>query len=638
MNKKLKPHQLFLYLSIVFGFSLIVFTPPFQVPDEINHFYRAWQVSEGTFSSVKENQRLGGYIPKSLEKLSSQFSPFTLNPYNKISPKLIWETRLIPLNANDTIFKDFTNTALYSAFLYLPQALGIFIGKHFGLNPLWLVYLGRLFNLLASIIIVYYAITIMPFKKWLLVLLAFLPMSLSINSSMSADVLLNALSFLLIALALNLCFNENIQQISNKNILVIFILSILIGLAKLVYVPILFLLVLIPARKFSSNKARILILVTIIFAGIGTALMQKSVIDSKYIPYSKYNASYRDKTILKKGVDIQEQIEFIKSHPKHTLIVFAKSFFSEFKDMSIGYIGILGWCDINLPIWFVYLAYILIFFLVMINFENSNISDFTFIKRSVLGLIVLCLIVLIMLSQYLSWDLVGEENVYPLQGRYFIPVFPLFFLLFFNVLKINGNYFLENNIDKMIVGFCLFSGLLSIYLIIEKIYTLYDYSNIKWKVNYSFKENTQDSSKTNNNIEYILVANDTLALFNKPKSKFITDEKVYTGSHSLKLSKNNKYGCSLEILKGMANDKIIISCRTYGYDVSIVFQEFPKGLYYKSEKIIVQKDSLGWNYREAQFILPHNIPNHAELRTYLYCSNQDSIYVDDFKVTYLKKE
>ncbi|MEA1898150.1 MAG: DUF2142 domain-containing protein [Bacteroidota bacterium] len=635
MNKRLSPHKTILCITIVFGLSLIVLTPPFQVPDEINHFYRAWQVSTGTFSSVKQNQRLGGYIPKSLDKLSSEFRPFTLNPYNRMSPKQVWQTRLIALDPDDTAFKDFTNTALYSAFLYLPQASGIFLGKQFGANPFWLIYLGRLSNLLIFTILAYYAIKIVPFKKWLFVLLISLPMSLSIHSSLSADMLLNALSYLMIAIALNLSFNENIQQISRKYIAAIFIISVLFGLAKLIYVPILFLLVLIPSRKFISSKVKIGFLVTIICAGIGTAVIQKSVIDSKYIPYSEYNEAYRDQTMLKKGVDINKQIEFIIENPKTTVLVFVKSFFKEFRNMTRGYIGILGWADIYLPSWFIYMAYLFIFIIVMFDFENNNIPGFTLFQRCYFGLLVFGLLVLIMLSQYLSWDMVGEGRVYPLQGRYFIPLFPLFFLMLFNVLKIKTGFFVPNTLAKGVLVFCILSGTISVYSVVAKSYILHDYSLTKWKINYSFKENRNDT--TSNRVDYVIYDYDTIAALDRPIRSFISDEKVFTGTHSLKLSRNNPYGFTLRVFKGLANEKIVVSCRSYGYGGCLVVHEYPDGIYYQSGKTYAQKDSLGWKYKEVQFILTQNISESITLGIFAWYPDNDSIYIDDFRVTYFGK-
>lgn len=57
-------------------------------------------------------------------------------------------------------------------------------------------------------------------------------------------------------------------------------------------------------------------------------------------------------------------------------------------------------------------------------------------------------------------------------------------------------------------------------------------------------------------------------------------------------------------------------------------------LNYWTSRKYPEKDSLGWKYQEAQFILPHNIKKNHELRIFVWWSGSDSIYIDDYKVTY----
>src|SRR4051812_39190254 len=77
--QKVKPQHFFLLVAIPFGLLFIIINPPFQVPDEPHHFYKAWQISEGQFISLKNNQRVGGYIPKSIEHIATLFSYMTYN-------------------------------------------------------------------------------------------------------------------------------------------------------------------------------------------------------------------------------------------------------------------------------------------------------------------------------------------------------------------------------------------------------------------------------------------------------------------------------------------------------------------------------------------------------------------------------
>lgn len=625
---KVNPYKLF-FLLFFFGFLLAIVTPPFRVPDEINHFYRAWQVSEGVFSSVNKNQRLGGYVPKSMITFSSTFRPILTNTYNKISPAELWATHSIRLNQKDTIFVDFTNTALYSAFLYLPQALGIIVGKKLSDSPFWVFYAGRISSLIVFIILIFLTLKILPVKKWLFLILVTLPMSLSVNSSLSADMLVNAMSFLFLAIVLNLAYNDTVLKISYKHVLIIFAISVFIGLAKLVYVPLLLLLLLIPGYKFHKPYFRLLVITAAISIGFGLAIIQKKQIDSKYIPYEKYNISYRDYTLLGKGVDIKKQTEFVTGHPGYTMLVFGRSFCREFRYMTRSYIGILGWADLSIPRWFIYLSYLMIFMFTLFDFRESYAKRLSILHRILFGLVSLFIISLIMLSQYLSWDMVGEDKVYPLQGRYFIPVFPLFFIAFSDLFKIMFTLYLTPFFKKIAVAYMISSGILSIYTIISKSYTLYNYYQKKWEFRFSYKDSGKDNKDTT---KYIICNADTVAVFQKPDTNYISTERVLTGVVSLKLSEQNPYGFIMKIKKGMAHEKYVVSCRYYGYSCMVVFHESPYGFYYASSRVYAEKDTLGWKYLENQIILPHKIANNSSLSIYTWYPGKDSIFIDDFRI------
>lgn len=633
-KRKLNPQTAFLVLSIFFGLLILILNPPFQVPDEINHFYRAWQVSTGNLSSVQQNQRLGGYVPKSLVCLTTEYRPYTFNPYNNISPKQLWQTRLIELNPTDTIFKDFANTALYSGLIYIPQATGILLGKLFNLNPFWLVYLGRLTNLLFFIILMYAAIKLVPVKKWLFVVLVFLPMALFIHSSLSADMLVNAICFLLLAFILNLAYNDNVEKIKMAHFLLLLLLSVLIGMAKLVYVPIVFLLIIVPKTKFSSPKYRLSFLVFLFLAGISSALIQKSVIDSKYIPYSDYNVAFRDNSMLNPGVDINKQIDFIKENPKRTVIVFIKSFFNEFKPMTSGYVGVLGWNDIGLPKWFIYLAYLIIFVLTLFRYNSKEPTPIGLLHRIYFFCIAGLVLLLVMLSQYLSWDKIGEGRVYPLQGRYFIPVFPLVFISVMDIFKIRIKYIKPILISILAIAFAILSGILSVHLIAKKSYTTKEYSSVKWKYFYSDAFKNKHSSDTLTSLEYIVLNTDTIASITKPDKRFLSTKKTFNSKQSLLLNEDNPYGFTIKISEGLAYDKIMATFRSFGKGALLVAQEFPEGLYYQTNKSISKNDSLGWSLTELNFILPNDIPENKELRIFVWYPGNDSIYIDDFKLKY----
>ena len=118
--------------------AFLILTPPFQVPDEINHFYKSYQISDGHFISKTTNNRLGGYVPKSFVEITEPFLVLRGNMNAKIDYKRIFSQFTIPLNEDDKVFVDFPNTGLYSPVSYLPQAVSIFILKNLNVAPLYI--------------------------------------------------------------------------------------------------------------------------------------------------------------------------------------------------------------------------------------------------------------------------------------------------------------------------------------------------------------------------------------------------------------------------------------------------------------------------------------------------------------------
>jgi uncharacterized membrane protein len=76
--------------------------------------------------------------------------------------------------------------------------------------------------------------------------------------------------------------------------------------------------------------------------------------------------------------------------------------------------------------------------------------------------------VLISLLLYLSWTPTAYERVAGIQGRYFIPVAPLFFLLFYNRKRNWGN--LNRFAPAAIGATVVFSLLFMVYSVIMRYY------------------------------------------------------------------------------------------------------------------------------------------------------------------------
>ncbi len=132
----LKPDRFFLFCGLLFGLIFLIITPPFQTPDELSHFYRAYQISEGDFIGINKDHRVGGYLPVSLADSYLPFRYIRRHEHVKTSWSIIRKQFENKLNEENRKFVDFPNTGMYSFVSYIPQASGIFIVRSFHLPPI----------------------------------------------------------------------------------------------------------------------------------------------------------------------------------------------------------------------------------------------------------------------------------------------------------------------------------------------------------------------------------------------------------------------------------------------------------------------------------------------------------------------
>ncbi len=425
------PARIFLGFGLVFGFLFLVILPPFQVPDENRHFYRAYQISDGGIIAQKQDGVSGGFLPKSLAVTFDTISKdVPHNPENKIDPADIRQMFSLPLNRNDREFVDFAGSAVYSPVAYLPQIVGISLGKLFDFSPLVLMYLGRICNLLTSVYLIYLAIKITPVFKWVFLMTAVTPIALQQTASLSADSLTNSVAFLFVAWVLWLAFDET-KKLEQKDIIVLALLSLGLTLCKQAYFPLILLYFVIPRRKVGSIKK---------YLAIGGGLLVGSLITVMLWTIAALGVFglKADGATVSPG----ERLRGILTDPLN----FSQIVFNEYSRRTPVYltefVGNLGWLDTRLPL---LLQIVYVFTIVFVAVANStaNIQIGWADKSKILGVVLLGMLAVTTLA-YISWAPLNQEVSLQLQGRYFIPFAPAFLLIFYNrryKLKLNSPRF-----------------------------------------------------------------------------------------------------------------------------------------------------------------------------------------------------
>ena len=137
-----------------------------------------------------------------------------------------------------------------AALLYLPQTAGVLLARVLGLGFTGLVLAGRLCNLAVYIALAAFALWRMPYGKNLLFVTMLLPGCLQLAASFSPDALVLGLAFAFTAHVLAMAAEE--RALRGWECAVLLALAAALGPAKAVYVLLVGLVLLIPARRFAK--------------------------------------------------------------------------------------------------------------------------------------------------------------------------------------------------------------------------------------------------------------------------------------------------------------------------------------------------------------------------------------------------
>lgn len=434
---------------------MLVINPPFHASDENAHYAKAFCVSEGNMLSVVRGGTLGLDIPDSFGLIQERtgFWPrrsvaFLPVEQPKATVSEITSSLNVPLGSEHKSFGNFApwGSSIASPVSYLPQALGMALGRLFHLSALMLLYLGRLTNLLFFLLLVFIAIRLTPVLKWTFFLLALMPLTINLVASLSYDGPVIAFSFLFIAYLLYLALEERKQQVTRKDLYGLFALAVLLALAKNPYFLLVMFFLAVPSDRFRSKKEyysvfALLLVVIIVVAGawiliVGTA---------SALPSQSSN-------ILK--------------HPVKFVTTVLRTLNLNKLVWTQGFVGMLGWAEVWLPLWF---AFTYIFFIIAVAaLDKDDIEVRPRQKVMASGtLLVVFLAILAIFSFNPTLFPRGATTISGISSRYFIPIAPLFFLLFYNA-KIR--YDKDRWFYITVLGFSVFSMALTIVKLVSRYY------------------------------------------------------------------------------------------------------------------------------------------------------------------------
>lgn len=408
-NKNLPLHKIAFIIILLFGLCCVFITPIVTVCDETEHFWRSEITSEGIlFPSYVDipNSNKTGYEAKGYATIGSM-SPLYKNTGNTIF-NASWDDQAI--NYTEAyVSSSFAHNPFYG---YIPQAIGINIAKILNLNNIWMLWLGRIFNLLMFSIVCSYGIKKAPVFKIPLFITATLPLSIYQASSLSIDATVNAFAILTIGYFLYM-YKADRNSLDYKNILIFLIISLICGFTKVTYMGLSLLIFLVPKENFKNKKVRYSRLIGFIEVIILDLLWTK-LYATKHLLYS-----WRGTYFLNNNVSAVGQLKFMMYNPLKSvyLLLTPGNIVNAFNGFfSFG----------NLPPYtstFLVITFAIFYILLCFLYPNEMKLN----KKSRIGVLLIVLLIFIgtYFIQYLTWCNVGLGKIEGVFGRYFIPLLAL---------------------------------------------------------------------------------------------------------------------------------------------------------------------------------------------------------------------
>jgi len=395
-------HYLYLLFAVPLVLIALIDIPPFQNPDEPNHFARAEQVSRLEWAPTFENN-IGFKVDKGVYQTADVYAPIAhhigikATAADKDSVKNIgWRKGFI--------LRNFANTAIYAPVGYVMPALGIGIGKIINLSVINTFYLARLLNALLSITLCFFALRLAKRSKILLFTVLLFPMTVALFASVSQDAVLISCAFLLVGL---IDFTESTlgKNYTKRELILMIVLVSIICIAKPPYLP--FVLV-FPFLKLGKKEKIVSIILPVILV-IGWFLLAAANLTIK-MPEMQLT------------VNPQVQLSHVLHNPLRFAGLFFKMDMARMVNTFLMFVGILGWLDTPMPFSYYNMAYLITIIVVCITL-NLTVRDKLKLR---LGLFITALVALmaVLTSQYINFTAVDATIFGGVQGRYLIPIFP----------------------------------------------------------------------------------------------------------------------------------------------------------------------------------------------------------------------
>jgi len=407
-----------LYVLICLAtFLFALLTPPFQSPDESQHYLKAAQLAEGRILAEQRGRDVGAMLPASVVALHEvDFPAEEPGVLTRIDIGQIKRSWTADSKRSGEALGFFPNVANYAPTLYAPQAAGIALAQKIGLPRLGGFYLGRLFNVICALFLLGWAVRVIPVGRFALLAVAALPTTCYQAGSLSPDALINGLGFLGLALALRFAS----EGVSRSRSIGLGLVAMPLALAKGVYLPLMAAGLRWPEARRDARPW--LLLTAMVLGAVVFMLWMKASGGSQTL----YSIVSRKTGELTTTAPLADQLRGILADPVAYAHILSTSMVERAPVYLLQIVGRFGWNTILLPL----AAYPLAAVMLAAAALSGAGDRFGFVQRLWWLLVTVGCVLLVETALYLTGTPLGADYVQGVQGRYFLPILPLALLAF----------------------------------------------------------------------------------------------------------------------------------------------------------------------------------------------------------------
>ncbi len=399
LYQKLKPHIVYMIFALIIGGLYVFIVPLCAQSDEPAHLYRAFQAAQGEIVAPIIDNEFKTELPKSVIEMVKVNSENKKREYKKYYD--IKEMMQIELNEDEKV--EISTVGNYHGLSYFPQLIGVKIGLLLKMNPYFIAMLGRITSLIITVLLLSYGIKKLPKHKLFATIVLLSPVVLSYAASFTTDNAIIITAFLIISYVLH--YMETKEKIKWWEYIIFAILTFIIAISKMAYLPLVGLWLFIPKECFKKPKNKWIFAGGFITLGLIATLWWM-------------NAIAVETGVTPESTDTNAWI--YKNPIGYLTVVFRTIAYNAYDYLENMFAGHFLCHNQVAPYAVVPISYIVI--AVMAFFNDENKKKTTMYQKIIITGIILVSFGMICTAMYLYNTSFKNPTIVGVQGRYLIPL------------------------------------------------------------------------------------------------------------------------------------------------------------------------------------------------------------------------